>query len=420
MGSSKKYNEISDWNDVISDFQQSFQSIAIGTFDCKGNILEANKAMRYFLNTDENGHNPQNVFINPQFLTFTNNKTHKLIYDGLMTIGNMVDTSYVLQSKVFRKSDTIFIIAEADVPHLFCTNNQMSQLNQQVNNLHRQLIKEKLHLQNTLTELKETQQMLIHSEKMNALGKLVAGVAHEINNPLSYVYSNITSVAKYTSEVFNSINEIEELVALNGEVSLIDSISKIRTAYELDYLKDDFADLIKESKTGIERIKTIVENLRRFSRLDEAEIKQIDLMENIRATVSIVQAEINSKRIIFELKCPEDLNISCYPGQLNQALLNILLNAVQAVEIGGTIKLSVISEDHKTIIRITDNGCGIPPEIKDRIFDPFFTTKPVGSGTGLGLSITYKIIHDLHKGSIELDSLPGKGSNFTITLPKNV
>lgn len=409
---------ISDWADLICNLSQHGQSVAIGIFNDSGALLHANPAMAYFLHADPTGANPTNHLVNPDLQTLLSIKSDGLIFDGLMTIGNYGDCSYVLSAKVFRKLDAILIYAEADVPHLFKENCKMSTLNQEINNLQRQLIKEKNKLQSTLSELKETQQLLIHSEKMNAMGKLVAGVAHELNNPIAFVYSNLFSLEKSVLEVFQSLRQIENLVSLNGDQKLIATINQLRKENELDYLEEDLSDMTKESKIGVERVKSIVEDLRRFSRLDESQIKHIDLIENIRSTISIAKSELNKKEIAFAFEGIQNLSIECFPGQLNQAILNVLMNAVDAVQIGGHITLTVSQDDQFSCISITDDGCGIPEDIMPLIFDPFFTTKPVGSGTGLGLSITYKIIHDLHHGFIHVESAMLKGTTFQLFIPK--
>jgi two-component system NtrC family sensor kinase len=411
---------ISGWSDLIGNLWLQGQSIAIGIFSADGRLLDANAAMCYFLDTNLPHLNPTNAFVNPTFASFITKNSSEIVFEGLMTIGNSGNVSYVLKSKVFRKEDRIMVFAEADVPHLFEENKKMSVLNQEVNNLQRELIKEKKNLQNALAELKETQQMLIHSEKMNAMGKLVAGVAHELNNPISFVYSNINTLENYISEVFQSYQEVEKLITRSGSQELIGAVADIRAKNELEYLMNDIADMTKESKTGIERVKAIIEDLRRFSRLDESEVKQIDLIENIKSTISIARSEITRKNINFEFSAPDHLQVDCYPGQLNQALLNVLINALYAVDTDGHVTMTVRETGKNVSISVKDNGCGIPAEIRDRIFDPFFTTKPVGTGTGLGLSITYKIIHDLHRGSVEVDSEPGQGTNIILTIPVNL
>lgn len=413
-------NIISEWFGLICDLAQHGQSVAIGIFNPEGQLLEANPAMCYFLDTESSELKPKNLFINPEFSTFIIEKEEGIVFEGLLTIGNYIDLSYVLSAKVFRRNDLILVYAEADVAHLFEENSKMSTLNQEVNNLQRQLIKEKTNLQNTLSELKETQQLLIHSEKMNAMGKLVAGVAHELNNPIAFVYSNLFSIENYINEVFHSYQEVETLIGEKAGQELIGDVAGIRKKNDIDFLLQDLSEMTKESKVGIERVKNIVEDLRRFSRLDESDIKQINLFENIGSTISILKSEISLKNIDFQFVCPEDLMIECFPGQLNQAILNVLVNAVYAVEIGGHISLTVTEADKNICISVKDDGCGIQEEIKDRIFEPFFTTKPVGSGTGLGLSITYKIIHDLHHGFIEVESQPREGTNVKMLIPENV
>lgn len=407
-----------EWANLICALAKSGKSVAIGVFSPEGRMLGANPAMCYFLDTDIALYHPKNQFINPEFLSFQEHESDNLIFEGLMTIGNSFDVSYALNAKVFRKDKQILIYAEADVPTLFDDNKKMSVLNQEVNNLQRQLIKEKLNLQKALAELKETQQMLVHSEKMNAMGKLVAGVAHELNNPISFVYSNIFSLENYITEVFQSYREVEDLVIKNGDNELIEAVAIIRKKNDLDFLHGDILDMVKESKIGIERVKTIVEDLRKFSRLDESEIKLVDLNDNIHSTITIVRSEITRKNINFSQSVEGNFRVECFPGQLNQALLNVLLNAVDAVDKGGNISLTVTGDDQNFRIAIKDDGYGIPAGYLHRIFDPFFTTKPVGSGTGLGLSITYKIIHDLHHGSIEVESEPGKGTSFKLIIPK--
>jgi signal transduction histidine kinase len=411
------YQHFSDWNSLICDLLMNGNSVAIGLFNLECKLIEANKPMRYFLGITSDKLQPENQLINPKFASLIESGNDGLIFEGYMTIGNYANISYVLLSKVYRRKEQIMIFAEADVPDLFEENKKMSTLNQEVNNLQRQLIKEKRNLQNALAELKDTQQMLIHSEKMNAMGQLVAGVAHELNNPISFVYSNLFSIEKYINEVYKSYNEVEVLIGEKASEELVTNVAKIRDKNDVVFLMEDIADMAKESRMGVERVKTIVEDLRRFSRLDESAIKQIELIENIRSTISLVRAEINNKNIDFRFNSPEKLEIECYPGQLNQAILNVLINAIQAVDERGKVELSVNRVADDVVISIADNGPGIPNDIKSRIFEPFFTTKPVGSGTGLGLSITYKIICDLHHGSIDVESELNKETNFILKLP---
>lgn len=405
-----------EWADLVTELTRQAKTIGIGVFSTDGSLLYANAIMIYFLDVDAKNQQARNFFVNPRFQSFAEGP-EGLVFEGLSTIGNYSDMSFVLQAKVYRKAASLLVFVEADVVNLFEENKKMSYLNQEVNNLQRQLIKEKKQLQVTLSELKETQQMLIHSEKMNALGKLVAGVAHEVNNPIAFVYSNLHSTEEYLSEVFETIKIYEENIKQLGSPELIDLITEIRQKYDLDFLESDIPQMISESKVGVERVKGIVEDLRRFSRLDESDLKEVDLIENIRSTITIIKSEMTGKNIHFSLNLPEKLRFICYPGQLNQAILNILMNAIQAVDQGGSVNLSVVLEENALMISIQDNGPGIPEEIKNRIFEPFFTTKPVGSGTGLGLSITYKIVTDLHRGKVNVYSDVGKGTLFELILP---
>ena len=409
----KDYRWLENWTDEMSWIMQEGQAVALALYDSDGKLVKYNDAMSYYLNNKADAKHAQYELANPTIDQLLESKEAPLVFEGLLTIGNHKDISYVLQSRVYRRADHLLLIAQADVPRLFDDNQKMSQLNREVNRLQRQLIKDKTLLQHTLKELKETQMMLVQSDKMNALGKLVAGLTHEMNNPMSFVHNNLSILQRYSDE----LTEILEPIIVNSKKDdnkhLID---KLEHSEVLDLLNDIRA-MSAESLKGIDRMKEIIVDLQNFSRLNEADLKTVDLISNLRSTLSIVSAQMGQKQIQLHTEMPESYMLECYPGLLNQAILNILINAIGAVQVEGEITIKITTSSDFLSIEISDNGCGIPKEIQSQIFEPFFTTKEVGSGTGLGLSITYKIIHDLHKGSIELVSAPGEGSRFTLLLP---
>ena len=271
-------------------------------------------------------------------------------------------------------------------------------------------------LNEALSELQQTQSHLIQTEKMASLGQMVAGIAHEINNPATFIYGNINYTRNYTRDLL-------ELVTLYQKY-YPESTAEIQAFIEhieLDFLKEDLPKTLLSIQNGSERIRQIVLSLRNFSRLDEAEIKEVDLHAGIDSTLLIL-----STKFIKEIEIIRNYGdlpaVECLAAQINQVFMNILSNAADALLSEKSIPLKRITiytekiSSNQVQIKITDNGPGIPPEILNKIFDPFFTTKPVGKGTGLGLSISYKII-EKHSGKITVNSQTGEGTEFTITLP---
>ncbi len=290
------------------------------------------------------------------------------------------------------------------------------------------LLREKAEdLEKTLGELRRTQSKLVHSEKMSALGKMVAGIAHEINNPVSFIYGNIVPATLYAQDLIRIIELYQKHFAKPPE-----EIEAEIEAVELDFLKKDFVQLLNSMQNGTQRIKDIVLSLRNFSRVDEAEFKKVDIHQGIDSTLLILHNRFNLKPNYCEIEVIKQYSslpkVECYAGQLNQVFMNILANAIDALEDEvkknpayiPQIRVSTeLSGNNNITIRIADNGSGIPAKIQSKIFDPFFTTKEVGKGTGLGLSISYQIIVDKHRGKFSCDSSPGKGTEFTIEIPIN-
>ncbi len=247
----------------------------------------------------------------------------------------------------------------------------------------------------TNQKLRETQAHLIHSEKMAGLGQLVAGIAHEINNPIAFVINNLFVVQE----------TLERLGAGNPDALPPDALAKIEKT----------RTRMAEMRIGVERVKDLVAKLRTFSRLDEGEFKTINLHESIESVLLLLRHKLENGIQVERRYCGAD-SLSCFAGELNQVLMNILANAIDSIEGPGKIVVTTAQQDGFFVISIRDTGKGIPENIRGRIFEPFFTTKPVGHGTGLGLAISYGIVK-AHNGSIECSSVEGEGTEFVVKIP---
>ncbi|AFZ17632.1 PAS domain S-box [Allocoleopsis franciscana PCC 7113] len=296
-------------------------------------------------------------------------------------------------------------------------------------------------LKQALNELQQTQAQLVQSEKMSSLGQLVAGIAHEINNPVNFIYGNLTYVSEYAEDLLHLIQLYQEYCPRPAPV-----IETAAANLDLDFMKEDFPKIVSSMKGGADRIRQIVLSLRNFSRVDEAEMKWVDIHEGIDNSLLILAHRLKAQRPEeSDIQIIKDYNnlpkVQCYAGQLNQVFMNILANAIDAIasrnacEALGQVNppcspelfkshpgliwicTEVIAERNEVMILISDNGPGMTQEVQRRIFDPFFTTKPVGSGTGLGLSISYQIVVEKHGGRLECISAPGQGTVFLISLP---
>jgi signal transduction histidine kinase len=267
--------------------------------------------------------------------------------------------------------------------------------------------------------LRIAQLALIQSEKLASLGQLAAGVAHEINNPLSFVLNNVqvlrrdVAAAMAILEIYRKARPTLE----QTEPDLVTKATALEEKSDVPYLLANLDRLFDKTGEGIRRVRDIVQNLRDFVRLDEADISEVDLNASVDSAVEIINHEIKKKSVRVEREFAKLPPVACYPRKMNQVLLNLLINAVQSCgDHDGVLTIRTRFELDQVAIDVEDNGCGIPPEHLPRIFDPFFTTKPVGQGTGLGLSVSYGIVRD-HGGSIAVSSQPGRGSLFTVRLP---
>jgi len=288
-----------------------------------------------------------------------------------------------------------------------------------------QLRQQAQQLENALQELQNTQVQLIQTEKMSSLGQMVSGVAHEINNPLSFILGNLPHAERYIQGLIKMFELYERhYPEPNSE------LEELAEEIELDYAIEDLPKALSSMKDGAERIRQFVLSLRNFSRLDEANMKTVDLHQGLDNTLVIINSKLAEKEelrgIVINRKYGDLPLVECYAGQLNQVFLNLLVNAVDALEdaIKGKnrdflpeISIETKLEDDSCVIKIADNGVGMMEDVREKIFDAFFTTKPVGSGTGLGLSIAREIIVKQHGGGLECFSEPGKGTEFVISIP---
>jgi signal transduction histidine kinase len=292
-----------------------------------------------------------------------------------------------------------------------------------------QLREQTLQIQQALQELKQTQAQLVQSEKMSALGQMVAGVAHEINNPVNFIHANINYANQYIQDILHLLhlyvkNYPNPTLEIQLEVKRLD----------LDYIRFDLPKILTSMKNGSERIRQIVLSLRNFSRHNEADKKQVDIHEGIDNTLVILQNKLEPKQGIAAIEIIKEYGnlplVECYAAQLNQVFLNIINNAIEAIDeeiekrLAANLSFSPqiyirteVLEPDEVLIRITDNGTGMTEKDIRQIFNPFFTTKPVGKGTGLGLAIGYQIVVENHKGILKCQSKPGQGTEFWIQIP---
>lgn len=280
-------------------------------------------------------------------------------------------------------------------------------------------------LEITLRQLQQTQAQLIQSEKMSSLGQLVAGIAHEINNPINFIYGNLSPIEQYSSSLLLLMEKYQQELPTPSA-----AIQELQESHELEFLKEDLPALLLSVKSGVQRIRDLVLSLRSFSRLGEAEVKKVNIHDGLDSTLVILQHRLNAQSNRPEIRLEKDYSklpeVECYAGQINQVFLHILNNAIDALEkvnwetsqSSPEIRICTqLIDSARIAIAISDNGIGINESLQKKIFEPFFTTKKIGSGIGMGLSISYQIVVESHGGELFCESRSEQGSTFNIILP---
>jgi two-component system NtrC family sensor kinase len=268
-------------------------------------------------------------------------------------------------------------------------------------------------LRRSKAELERLQSQIIQNEKMASLGQLAAGVAHELNNPAGFILGNMEVLDECARGV-ERLLEFYDAMPFTPEMAV--RVRQVKEEIDYDSTLADLRSIVADCREGAERIRDVVQNLRTFSRLDEAEFKKVDIHEGLDSTLRLLSRYYGKGNAALVRDYGALPLVDCYAGQLNQVWLNLLVNAAHAVREGGEVLITTRREGETAVIKISDTGCGIAPESLSRIFDPFFTTKPIGEGTGLGLSVTYSII-ERHRGTIAVESQLGGGTAFTVTIP---
>lgn len=290
-------------------------------------------------------------------------------------------------------------------------------------NLEKRVEERTKELSEALSEVESTRKRLVQSEKMSAIGQLAAGVAHEINNPVGFVNSNLGTLKQYVEHLLNFVKLYEENIDNTQSETFREILRAFKENIDYDFLKDDILDLLNESTDGLNRVKRIVQDMKVFLHVDKGEWEESDINEILDSTINVVWHEIKYKAELEKRYDKTIPRIKCLPAKLSQVFMNILVNACQAIETnpGKIIIETKVSANNSNLleIKITDNGRGMPENVIKHVFEPFYTTKAVGKGTGLGLSLSYEIIQH-HGGDILVESEVGKGTKFTVILPVNL
>lgn len=311
-------------------------------------------------------------------------------------------------------SDSGTVIIITDITHEKIFTEELEKKNRQIELNMEALRAKNVELEKAHADLQQSQMRIIHQEKMATIGQLTAGVAHEINNPIGFISSNLVTLQKYADRLVEYIDLQSKTMANCNEDSM-NRLQEKRRSLKIEHIMDDVKALISESLEGVSRVRGIVQDLKTFSRPDEGDSTVVSINDCLESAINIVWNELKYKAFL-----KKDLGlvkpIRCHPRQLNQVFMNLLVNAAHSIEKQGEITVRTWQEPESVCASVSDTGCGIPENVLNRIFEPFFTTKEVGKGTGLGLSISYDIVKK-HNGEILVVSEPGRGSTFTVRVP---
>lgn len=347
----------------------------------------------------------------------SNSYTNNLLTIGVATEGVLLSIALATRINDYKKDKET---SQAETLKLLTENERI--IKEQNIILENKVQERTAELEKTNRNLKETQTQLVDAEKMASLGQLTAGISHEINNPINFVVSNIKPLKRDVQEILMILDKYSEITDASDIKNKLDEINALKKKLDSDYLREEINQLLKGIDEGARRTSEIVKGLKNFARSDEGDLKKINVHEGIDATLTLLNNSLTNSNIAVIKNYAELPPVECYPGKINQVLMNLLSNAIDALKSvktanhKGVISIETQLKNANAIIKISDNGTGIPSTIISKIFDPFYTTKDVGQGTGLGLSIVYGIIKS-HNGKIEVQSEENKNTTFTITLP---